>query len=142
MPLLLVIVIALTCLTSCRESLQEQHVGVCNDVNCPDSDEDGDGIADMRDNCPNTSNTAQKDFDRDGKGDVCDPIVDSVFEASGVRGANVQGQASNQQYTMEMSIGVQVNFGENESYQAAAAIGSAPEISTNEDFTMEARVLP
>jgi len=37
------------------------------------SDIDGDGIKNADDNCPNTANTNQKDFDKDKVGDACDP---------------------------------------------------------------------
>ncbi len=36
-------------------------------------DVDGDGVADVADNCPNTPNAWQTDFDDDGSGDACDP---------------------------------------------------------------------
>jgi hypothetical protein len=39
-------------------------------------DTDGDGIFDIKDNCPALANTDQADFDRDGFGDVCDADVD------------------------------------------------------------------
>ncbi len=39
----------------------------------PAHDEDGDGIADLIDNCPHVANTDQADMDGDGVGDVCDP---------------------------------------------------------------------
>lgn len=47
--------------------------------NCVDigPDADTDGIADVQDNCPNTENTLQKDFDADGIGDVCDSDDDN-----------------------------------------------------------------
>jgi DMSO/TMAO reductase YedYZ molybdopterin-dependent catalytic subunit len=35
-------------------------------------DADGDGVPDVRDNCPNTFNPSQQDSDGDGLGDVCD----------------------------------------------------------------------
>ena len=38
-----------------------------------DHDEDGDGIADAVDDCPNVADPAQLDSDGDGVGDVCDP---------------------------------------------------------------------
>ena len=42
---------------------------------CVDPDDDGDGVLDVNDNCPIVANTNQKDLDRDGLGDACDPIV-------------------------------------------------------------------
>lgn len=36
------------------------------------SDEDGDGIADVTDNCLSVANPSQTDIDRNGRGDVCD----------------------------------------------------------------------
>lgn len=45
-------------------------------VDCPGtSDGDGDGIADLCDNCPGLSNVSQSDGDGDGVGDVCDNCV-------------------------------------------------------------------
>jgi hypothetical protein len=38
-------------------------------------DSDGDGVCDSDDNCPNVSNPDQKDSDRDGIGDVCEPPI-------------------------------------------------------------------
>jgi hypothetical protein len=35
-------------------------------------DEDGDGVPDSRDNCPEAANPEQRDFDLDGVGDFCD----------------------------------------------------------------------
>ena len=41
------------------------------------TDSDGDGIADSLDNCPNTYNTSQADFDRDDLGNLCDSDDDN-----------------------------------------------------------------
>lgn len=45
-------------------------------LDCPNSggveDQDGDGVADVQDNCPNDDNPDQADSDGDGVGDVCD----------------------------------------------------------------------
>jgi len=41
-------------------------------VNLNFGDEDGDGELNSFDNCPNNSNSDQRDYDRDGVGDVCD----------------------------------------------------------------------
>ena len=39
-----------------------------------DTDADGDGFLDSKDNCPNTSNPDQIDTDGDGRGDACDAV--------------------------------------------------------------------
>jgi hypothetical protein len=48
---------------------------------CPPQgrDSDGDGLADVLDNCPLSANPAQEDADRDGRGDACDncPTLDN-----------------------------------------------------------------
>jgi hypothetical protein len=38
----------------------------------PEADPDGDGLKNLRDNCPGASNADQKDGDRDAHGDACD----------------------------------------------------------------------
>lgn len=40
-------------------------------------DRDGDGVCDRADNCPDTANPSQADFDLDGLGDPCDPDDDN-----------------------------------------------------------------
>lgn len=46
-----------------------------NGGTAPDSDRDGDGIADTADNCPDVSNPDQDDNDQNGAGNACDPTV-------------------------------------------------------------------
>jgi hypothetical protein len=58
--------------------------------NCPDalnpdqSDTDGDGRGDACDNCPSTANSDQMDTDGDGIGDACDPQDDTDTDGDGV----------------------------------------------------------
>jgi PKD repeat protein len=47
-------------------------------LNPPSLDDDGDGILDTEDNCPDEYNPEQEDGDADGLGDVCDNCPDSV----------------------------------------------------------------
>ncbi len=60
------------------------------DIDCdgtPDSadrDDDGDGVADGRDNCPTIRNIRQRDTDGDGLGDECDPDADGDGLQNGV----------------------------------------------------------
>ncbi len=42
-----------------------------------ETDTDGDGIADLLDNCPVTENSSQTDTDGDGQGDACDSDDDN-----------------------------------------------------------------
>ncbi|REH47419.1 gliding motility-associated-like protein/predicted secreted protein (Por secretion system target) [Tenacibaculum gallaicum] len=51
-----------------------------------DDDIDGDGVLNINDNCPTTSNSDQKDLDNNGVGDVCDTsnlLVSNGFSPNG-----------------------------------------------------------
>ena len=49
-------------------------------INATDTDDDGDGILDVNDNCRLTVNADQADADVDGVGDVCDNIVNASLQ--------------------------------------------------------------
>jgi len=54
----------------------------------PPDDADNDGITDNQDNCPNTFNPDQADFDNDNMGDLCDTPENKVIIEQGVLFAN------------------------------------------------------
>ncbi len=58
---------------SCNSlSIESGYLDLCDPSPEPLLDSDGDGVPDQKDNCPKTMNPNQSDFDKDGKGDMCD----------------------------------------------------------------------
>jgi hypothetical protein len=74
-----------TATNACAESplFDDDGDGIPEDTdNCPEhpnpdqADGDGDGVGDVCDNCPSDPNPLQEDLDGDGQGNVCDPDDD------------------------------------------------------------------
>lgn len=63
-------------------SMHDPDLARAISVAFPGSDTDGDGILDLIDNCPQTSNPDQADADRDGVGDACDGCKDDPAKTS------------------------------------------------------------
>ena len=57
-------------------------------------DTDGDGVADLTDNCPNTPNSNQLNTDGDSMGDICDPDDDNDGVLDGVDNCPLISNAS------------------------------------------------
>ncbi len=67
--------------TPCPGQLCDEQTKACSahgTGNAPSSDKDGDGVSDVRDNCPGLWNANQTDTDDDGVGDVCDNCPDDA----------------------------------------------------------------
>ncbi len=58
----------------CKSNYCNVEDNLCAD---PLEDADGDGVINKDDNCPNTPNSNQEDFDSDEIGDICDPDTDN-----------------------------------------------------------------
>ncbi|MBU3728009.1 MAG: hypothetical protein FGM37_02015, partial [Phycisphaerales bacterium] len=65
--------------SDCDGSLVDDFQNTDGDAypDCVDGDDDGDGVADMADNCPLIPNVPQGDLDSDGVGDACDNDTDN-----------------------------------------------------------------
>jgi len=100
--------------TDCNDAASSAHPGgaeVCDgidddcnglvDESASGEDSDGDGIHDLCDNCPNTSNSTQSDFDHDGEGDACD-LNDGLilFTLVGKGGVRWQQETTYQQFNL------------------------------------------
>jgi len=73
----------------CPDDPNKIAPGACG-CGVPDTDSDGDGIADCRDVCPNNFNPDQTDSDGDGVGDLCDTCGNDPNKvAPGACGCNV-----------------------------------------------------
>lgn len=92
-------------------------------------DRDGDGIADINDNCPGHANSDQNDIDKDGIGDVCDPFPNNQDNI----GACIEANAKLQ---FNIDILSQANASLAVDIQALAA-KNAILISTNQKLTEE-----
>src|SRR4051812_42835906 len=68
--LFFVLSLAACSLAACGTSRPAEQPDAQSD---PSRDRDGDGVADVVDNCPDVANPVQEDEDADHLGDVCDP---------------------------------------------------------------------
>jgi len=75
------------CKISCRlQSCEAIEEIIPNGTEIPQQDNDGDGIPDQDDNCPNTFNPEQIDIDNDNQGDACDSFNEILCCFGGING--------------------------------------------------------
>lgn len=112
-----------------------------------ETDEDGDGIPDVSDNCPTVSNPDQADVNGDGFGDACvDPTVQLPFDldigANPIIGANSNfgsgvtigddfEAGANSKIEANATLGDDVTLGDNVRIQTGAVIGNRVQIGDN-----------
>jgi len=76
----------------------DEEAAMCVPIDDPEvPDEDGDGVPDDEDNCPNVSNADQEDLDRDGEGDACDSDIDGDGLANETEDADEDGAVGPQE---------------------------------------------
>ena len=84
---------------------EDTPCGCASDEDCPEHaycdiescqcllfDTDGDGIADVDDNCPEVANPGQEDEDDDGQGDACEGVCEPVAEVCDGQDNDCDGQ--------------------------------------------------
>jgi hypothetical protein len=84
----------------------------------PIPDTDGDGVMDIRDNCPDAANPSQSDADGDRIGDACDPMQGATFIHFDSQPGDYIGGGVSRTWTLadgtmtarRISTGVEVSF--------------------------------